>query len=356
MIVPSHTGAFIFGLALPFILPQPRAGAAQLFGAHDYGVGIYLSPSHSPSQLVEDWARAGTREVYSPPFQLRDAPLELYEAGAKLDFVHPSEPRQYPVVGARAEVYSKDGDDRVELEVGSVAYTGLTVLGLTDPVLPLSITLEGSFLDYEPVPGDGLADMEADINIYDNQGRTLAQAVLGGSGNSDSFAWYCDAGGDPGFCTDPHRVWVLRQSSRLPWTSGKIELPFNLPVQDTAAGVIIDLWVKAKIDSRGDLIPGGLGAKANFIDTVSLSMNLPPGVTVTMATGEIFGGPISVAGDVNHDGTVDCQDIALVKASFGKKVGQIGFDSRADVNSDGVIDIRDLAFVAQHLPTGTRCL
>ena len=62
-----------------------------------------------------------------------------------------------------------------------------------------------------------------------------------------------------------------------------------------------------------------------------------------------------VPGDLNGDRKVDCADIAIVKASFGKRRGQPGFDARADVNNDGVVDVRDLAFVSQKLPAGTKC-
>jgi hypothetical protein len=61
------------------------------------------------------------------------------------------------------------------------------------------------------------------------------------------------------------------------------------------------------------------------------------------------------ASDRNGDLLVDCADLAIVKASFGKIDSQPGFDPRADVNMDGIVDIRDLAFVSQHLPAGTRC-
>jgi hypothetical protein len=64
---------------------------------------------------------------------------------------------------------------------------------------------------------------------------------------------------------------------------------------------------------------------------------------------------MNVPGDVNGDLKVDCSDLAVIKASFGKHIGQLGFDPRADVNLDGVVDIRDQAFVSQHLPVGTRC-
>ena len=59
---------------------------------------------------------------------------------------------------------------------------------------------------------------------------------------------------------------------------------------------------------------------------------------------------------MNADGAVDCTDLAIVKASFGKRVGAAGFDPRADVNNDGIVDIRDLVYVAQRVTVGTRCL
>ena len=64
---------------------------------------------------------------------------------------------------------------------------------------------------------------------------------------------------------------------------------------------------------------------------------------------------IALVGDVNGDGFVNCDDIAIVKASMGKRVGDPGFDPRADVNGDGVVNIRDLSFVAQRMVTGSKC-
>jgi len=71
-----------------------------------------------------------------------------------------------------------------------------------------------------------------------------------------------------------------------------------------------------------------------------------PSVTVTI---------VSVPGDVNGDGVVNCLDLDLVKASFGKRAGQAGFNPNADVNHDGVVNILDLSFVARQVPAGTVC-
>jgi hypothetical protein len=64
---------------------------------------------------------------------------------------------------------------------------------------------------------------------------------------------------------------------------------------------------------------------------------------------------IRLTGDVNTDGVVDCADLGVIRAAFGKRIGQPGFDARADVVADGVIDARDLASVARRVPQGTVC-
>ena len=57
----------------------------------------------------------------------------------------------------------------------------------------------------------------------------------------------------------------------------------------------------------------------------------------------------------NGDGIVNCTDLAIVKASFGKSIGHAGFSAQADLNGDGTVNIIDLSIVANHLPSGTIC-
>jgi hypothetical protein len=64
---------------------------------------------------------------------------------------------------------------------------------------------------------------------------------------------------------------------------------------------------------------------------------------------------VSVFADLNNDGKVDCLDMDIVRASFGKKAGRSGFDPRADVNGDGIVNVLDLAAVSRQLPAGTVC-
>ncbi len=65
--------------------------------------------------------------------------------------------------------------------------------------------------------------------------------------------------------------------------------------------------------------------------------------------------PTAVSGDINGDGAADCADLLIVRAAFGKRTGQAGFDARADFNQNGVIDVLDLAVVTRELSAGTTC-
>ncbi|RQO59860.1 hypothetical protein DBR47_10845 [Paucibacter sp. KBW04] len=64
---------------------------------------------------------------------------------------------------------------------------------------------------------------------------------------------------------------------------------------------------------------------------------------------------IKLYGDLNNDGSVNCADLSIVKASMGKRVGQSGFDPRADINGDGVVNVLDLTIISRLLETGARC-
>jgi hypothetical protein len=64
---------------------------------------------------------------------------------------------------------------------------------------------------------------------------------------------------------------------------------------------------------------------------------------------------VKVVGDVDGNGEASCADLLIVRASYGKRAGQPGFDPRADLRPDGVINLLDLNIVSRALPAGTRC-
>ncbi len=62
-----------------------------------------------------------------------------------------------------------------------------------------------------------------------------------------------------------------------------------------------------------------------------------------------------VLGDVNHDGVVDCDDLGLVRASFGARAGTPAFNPDVDLDSSALVDALDLATVARQAPAATVC-
>jgi hypothetical protein len=116
--------------------------------------------------------------------------------------------------------------------------------------------------------------------------------------------------------------------------------PVNLYRLDTGTGLLVPA---VGVDGRNVVgVVGPSGLTASFTGVARLS-------TVV----GFF--PTAVVGDVSGDGEVNCVDVGIVRASFGKRVGQAGFDIRADVNRNGRVDVNDLAVVSRQLPAGVSC-
>jgi hypothetical protein len=49
------------------------------------------------------------------------------------------------------------------------------------------------------------------------------------------------------------------------------------------------------------------------------------------------------AGDCNDDGVVNTVDFSIMRNSFGKSTGQLGYDDRADFSGDSVVNAVDVA-------------
>ncbi|MFC5514066.1 dockerin type I domain-containing protein [Massilia jejuensis] len=70
-------------------------------------------------------------------------------------------------------------------------------------------------------------------------------------------------------------------------------------------------------------------------------------------TSQVIGA--AIVGDLNRDGVVNCDDLGLVKASFGMRAGNPSFNPVVDLDNNGIVDARDLALVASKVPAGTVC-
>jgi len=118
--------------------------------------------------------------------------------------------------------------------------------------------------------------------------------------------------------------------------------PMTLMRLDVMSGALIPaVSVNARNDVTGTVDQGGQSATFTGIASFSTVVALVPS--------------IQKPGDLNNDGLVSCADASIVRAAFGKRTRQQGFDSRADVNRDGIVDVSDLAYVLRQLPAGSTC-
>jgi hypothetical protein len=108
--------------------------------------------------------------------------------------------------------------------------------------------------------------------------------------------------------------------------------------------------VDSNITTSTHLSPSGSILGQSFQDPAPDFNTLPPVLDINSIPN---GAPMTRAtfGDVNVDGQVDCGDLDIIRASFGKKAGELGIDARADVNLDGVVDIRDIAVAIANFTT-----
>jgi hypothetical protein len=99
------------------------------------------------------------------------------------------------------------------------------------------------------------------------------------------------------------------------------------------------------------------GTKLPLGSSQGLAVSFSPTDSVDYATvrTSVSINVVPLFGDLDLNGSVGCDDLAIIKASFGKKIGQAGFDPRADVNNDGIVNVLDLSAVARVVPAGTAC-
>jgi hypothetical protein len=57
-------------------------------------------------------------------------------------------------------------------------------------------------------------------------------------------------------------------------------------------------------------------------------------------------------GDVNNDNIVDISDFSLLRATFGRACGDVGFDGRSDFNGDCTVDVSDFSLLRSNFGSG----
>ena len=66
--------------------------------------------------------------------------------------------------------------------------------------------------------------------------------------------------------------------------------------------------------------------------------------TLGVGTNQVEMGRLLV-GDVNNDNCVSVQDFSLLRNTFGKSLGDPGYDARADFNGDNTVSVTDFSLL-----------
>ncbi len=71
--------------------------------------------------------------------------------------------------------------------------------------------------------------------------------------------------------------------------------------------------------------------------------------TVLQVSLQVTATPATDPGDINHDGRLDCADVALLEALYGVTISDPTYDAYADLDRNGVIDAADRALLMARL-------
>ena len=132
--------------------------------------------------------------------------------------------------------------------------------------------------------------------------------------------------------------YTMLGSENVVGSSGGIQLDFLYPAIPNNG---IYVWFVAGVHSS---LSSG---ETDY--TATLAVNPPPGVTVTLASGQVFSGGtgLAIKGDFNNDGSIDLEDSQL-----GLKVITL-YENSADVSEevdgDGQISLKDVIYTIQRI-------
>ena len=202
--------------------------------------------------------------------------------------------------------------------------------------------------DYVGFAGVNASPLSLNFKLTARDGR--------GGVNSATTTLLLAAGAGPFLVTSPNTAVTLNSGSAqtVTWS-----------VANTNVAPVSTANVKITLSTNGGLTyPTVLAASVPNSGSAVVTMPAVASTTARVkveAVGNVYfdvsnaNFTIKLLGDLNGDGAVNCADVAIVKAAFGKSTGQPGYNPIADVNSDGIVNIKDLAFVTQKLPAGTVC-
>ena len=270
-------------------------------GLSGYGVG------------VQSWVdnRASDDFVLSTACMLQTATLYAYQSGSTPPAINNAYIRIWdgPPDDGGSVVFGDLNDDRlIEAQAthvwraadysmgGCTRGINAVIVDLGDVVLPagtywLEFTLNGDS-EYGPwaIP----------VTILGQTGKPDANAMAY-SGSSDTWAPIIDAG-------------VAQAPQDLPFLLTGLPLPPTNDCNDNGILDECDIADGNSLDANGNGVPD----------------------------------ECELIGDIDGDGDVDLSDLAALLASYGKLVGEPGYNPGADFDHDGDVDLSDLAALLAH--------
>jgi Bacterial Ig-like domain (group 3)/Dockerin type I domain len=234
--------------------------------------------------------------------------------------------------GTSANVTFSPTDQTISLSA-TVSSTGGAV---TDGTVTFTVRGVGSSLTSSPL----------------TQGRASALFTVPGGSHAGTYPLEASYGGDASFLTssDAHQTLTIGKAKPAINWNAPASINFGLPLGPGPLNATANVPGNfTYTPAAGSVLPLGSG------QLLSVTFAPTDAADYTGATATATINVVKLLGDLNNDGSVGCDDLAIVKASFGKKAGQPGFDPRADVNGDRIVNIFDLAVVARQLPAGTTC-
>lgn len=147
----------------------------------------------------------------------------------------------------------------------------------------------------------------------------------------------------------PHALQALPITLTLKSAAGE----FNYPVQNTDARGYFTVPVSG-------LANGSYGWRVKGPDGIIKALTTDP--TGFLANGgslSLAGAPVTQqemglmsAGDCNNDNVVNVSDFSIVRNSFGRSIGQPGYDNRGEINGDLTVNVSDFNILRNNFGLG----
>jgi hypothetical protein len=226
---------------------------------------------------------------------------------------------------------------------------------------PQSLSLTANVNSSAPVNGGsvtftitGIASAATSPPV--NAGSAAVLFTVPGGTQAGTYAMHAAYGGTAGFTPSSDSSASLAISRATPI------ITWNNPADITQGAALgaSQLNATASVPGVFTYVPaGGMVLSAGGAQTLAVTFAPTDSVDYNSASAavkiNVNPKPVAIPGDLNGDGVANCDDLKIVKAAFGKKTGQLGFDQRADINHDGIVNILDLSYVARQLPAGMVC-